>query len=92
MPGVSRRTKIVSIRLSHQEYDQLQRLCVSRGVDSISELTRAAMKLLIFQPNGNVNGDIASRVNEIHGRVSALDRELARLSTHLGLPRLEETL
>jgi len=86
----NRRTKVISIRVTTDEFNQLQDLCAARGVGTISQLARVAMRLLMVQENGNGKATVESRVNEIHDRMSALDHEVARLSTHLGLPRREE--
>jgi len=92
MPRLNRRTKVISIRLSEEEYCHLQDLCVRKGADSISELARAAMKLLVSQEKESESdkSEIESRVNEMHSRVSILDREVARLSSLMGIARLEE--
>ena len=89
---INRRTKIISIRVTTDEFNRLQDLCATRGVNTISQLARVAMEGLIGQENGKSNGSVESRVDEIRERMSALDREIARLSSHVGLPRLEETL
>jgi Arc/MetJ-type ribon-helix-helix transcriptional regulator len=91
MPRLTRRNKVISIRLSNDEYDQLQTLCLSKGADSISELTRAAMKLLLAQEaEGHGHGQVESQVTEMQQRVTALDREVARLTSLMGLARMEE--
>src|SRR5260370_15225237 len=56
MPRLQRRSKVISIRLSREEYDQFQDLCIARGSDTISELARTAMKLLAQTGNGNADG------------------------------------
>jgi hypothetical protein len=85
MPVLKRRSKMVSFRLSEQEYQDLVALCVSRDVRSLSDLARDAMNSLLGTPkrngNGNGNGDgIESAVAELHGRMAELDRELKRLT------------
>jgi hypothetical protein len=89
MPRLIRRTKVISIRLSHEEYDQFQELCAVRGSDTISALARTAMKLLALNENGNGKAAIESRVNAMDARVSQLDREVAHLSELMGIARLE---
>jgi hypothetical protein len=104
MPRIFRRAKVVSIRLSNEEYGQLQNLCVARGTDSISELTRGALKMLanLEKNNGeksngeksngeksNGQAGIESRVEMMDTRMRRLDREVARLSGLLGVGRLE---
>jgi hypothetical protein len=91
MPRIFRRTKVVSIRLSNEEYDQVQSLCVARGTDSISELARAALRMLANIEKSNGKVAIESRVEVMDTRMTQLDREVARLSSHLGVDRLEGT-
>ena len=92
MPRVSRRNKVVSIRLSDEEYDQLRQLCAVNAADNISELARRAMRLFLVQENVHegAQGKVAieSRVDEIHARMSVLDREVERLCSAIGLARL----
>ena len=89
MPRLIRRTKVISIRLSHEEYAQFQDLCIIRGTDSISELARTALKLLVLHDKTNGRAAIESRVDTMDARMSLLDREVARLSNLMGLARLE---
>jgi len=89
MPRLNRRSKVVSIRLSGKEYDELLNLCIAKGADSISELARRAMKMMVCHESTNNGTPIESRVNEIHTRVTVMDREIARLSNMLGVSRLE---
>ena len=88
MPRLHRRTRIVSIRLSDEEYDQLRSLCAIKGTDSISELARAAMKLLVVEHKSH-GAAMETRVNEIDVRIDMLDREIARLSSKIGLKQGE---
>jgi hypothetical protein len=74
MPMIKRRTKIVSIRLLDEEYNQLKRLCESRGARSVSDLARDAM-FGLMQPSS-----IEGKVLELDVRLVALREEVARLS------------
>jgi len=90
MPRLTRRNKVISIRLSNEEFDQLQNLCVAKGGNSISELARNGMKLLLSQEVQSGPAAMESRVNYMQDRVSTLDREVARLSNVLGLAKAKE--
>jgi len=90
MPRIYRRTKVISIRLSNEEYEQFQNLCVARGTDTISELTRTALKLLVVNEKSNGKAAMESRVEGMDARVCQLDREVARLANLMGVARLEE--
>jgi hypothetical protein len=91
MPRLTRRNKVISIRLSDEEFDQLQNLCVTKGAESISELARNGMKLLLSQETQSGPAAVESRVNQMQDRVTTLDREVARLSNVLGLARANDT-
>src|SRR5579871_579984 len=92
MPVIKRRSKMVSFRLSEQEYQDLLRLCEQRGSRSISDLARDAVFNLLAPAhtnghgNGNGNGHAADgsviehRVHALDGRMQELDREVKRLA------------
>jgi hypothetical protein len=88
MPRIIRRNRVISIRLSNEEYDEVHSLCAHRGTDSISELARTALKLLAMNEEKSGKVGIESHVETIHARISVLDREVARLSNLLGVDRL----
>jgi len=90
MPRLTRRDKAINTRLSNEEYDQLQNLCVAKGVESISEIARKSMKLLLSQENQGGPAAMESRVNQMQDRVTTLDHEVARLTNVLGLSRAKE--
>jgi hypothetical protein len=90
MPRPQLRKKVISIRLSDEEFEQLQDLCTVRGIENISDLARTALKHLLTHERTNGKAAMEYRVNEMHYRVSVLDREVARISTMMGLARIEE--
>ena len=90
MPRLTRRDKVISIRLSNEEYDQLQNLCVARGGYSISELARNGMRLLLSQEIQTQPAAIETRVSLMQDRVTMLDREVTRLTHVLGLAKAKE--
>ena len=79
MSRLNRRSKVVSIRLSAEEYNQLRSLCITKGVDSFSELARAAMKKMLAQHESGSPDTVDARVSQMDIRVSALDHELAQI-------------
>lgn len=74
------------MRLSNQEYDQLQELCIRRGADSISELARTGMKLLLLDDKSDGH-DVEKRFNAMDVRVSNLEIEVGRLNSIIGVER-----
>ena len=67
------RVRMVSFRLSEEEYDTLQNLCLSEGARSVSELARSTVCRALGVSNG-------SPVVTLEKRVQELDREIKRLS------------
>ena len=88
MAVIKRRSKMVSFRLSEQEYQDLLMLCEQRGSRSISDLARDAVFTLLVSGNGHSNGNghgadgngIENRVHALDGRMQELDREVKRLA------------
>ncbi len=67
------RVRMVSFRLSEEEYDWLKNRCLSEGARSVSELARATVCRLLGSTNG-------SPVLTLEKRVEELDQEIKRLS------------
>jgi hypothetical protein len=73
-----RKTRIISLRLSEEEYESLKSVYPSRGVRSLSEFARDAMhKVAGVVPPGGAN--IEDRVELLHGKVAVLEGEVTRL-------------
>jgi hypothetical protein len=56
-----RRSRIVSFRLSEDEYESLKSISSTRGANSVSEYTRSAA----FSADAEANGDGAGRIENI---------------------------
>ncbi len=89
MTVLKRRSRIVSFRVSHEEYEALKRRCISEGARSISDFARAsachfsnAMETL----RKDLETDL--KIQMLREQVSNLDREVRRLSQILKVPRL----
>ncbi len=75
------RSRMISIRLSEQEYLGLKRLCLITGARSVSDLTRDAMRVLL---NGVKSDDILGlRMDEFGSLLKSLDRRSTRLQREL---------
>jgi hypothetical protein len=82
MAVLKRRSRIVSVRLSEQEYQELLSCCLNRGARSLSDLAREAMQGLLASRDGDGNGDgLESEVEKLHGRMEQFDYELKRLAS-----------
>jgi hypothetical protein len=87
MPVLRRRSKMVSFRLSEQEYQGLVSLCGARGARSLSDLARDAMHNLLGASNGSESaGGVEIEVRKLNGRIEEIDRGLKRLTQLLEEP------
>lgn len=79
-----RKNKIISLRLSEEEYESLKSIYESRGVRSLSEFARDAMHRVVGggPPDG---ANIEDRVELLHGKVTVLEGEVSRLSRAMAL-------
>jgi hypothetical protein len=77
---MKRREKMVSIRLSKDEYARLKEITQAQGARSVSDLARSAMQLMLSSYEAGSDGSIHSRVRELDVRVAVLDREVQRLT------------
>jgi hypothetical protein len=90
MPLLKRRSKMISFRVSEQEYENLIEFCTTHGARSMSDLARDTMCRLLPMAghngngNGNGNGDkpIASEpeIEELYGRLGRVENAVARLT------------
>ena len=73
-----RRSKMISFRLSPEEYQTLQTACTEQRVRSISDLARMAMQRVI-SPRNEAD-PLSGEVRDLRDRVRLLAFELDRLS------------
>jgi len=81
------RKRLVTFRLTLEEYDALKGLCISKGVRSISELTReAVLKQLSadHQSRTLVSGDLVTLISALEHIDDALKILSGRISNVLG--------
>ena len=72
MDGSLRRSRMVSFRLSPEEYARLQAVCSAQGIRSLSDLARTAMQRLIEHPS--------DEIGELRMQMKSLTSELERIS------------
>lgn len=77
MAVLTRRTRIVSFRVSEEEYQDLVSLCLTRQARSISDFARL-VTLSQFEVNGSEKAENA--LQQIHRKLGAIDREVRRLA------------
>ena len=72
----SRKSKMVSFRLSPEEFRLFRLACEERGVRSVSELARTAMQSMLTT-NGTAHPD---QIQQLRDRVRTLTADIERLA------------
>ncbi len=78
MAVLKRKSRMISLRLSNEEYESLRSLYRVHGSRSVSEFARNAMQRVIGEarvPAVNVEG----RLQELDEKMNLLDQEVSRL-------------
>jgi hypothetical protein len=78
MSVLKRRSRLVTFRVSNEEFDQLKRICVSSGSRSISDFARTAVlsqTRVATAPQALLTEDLATLTSQL----ADLDAELKRL-------------
>ena len=75
------RSRMISIRLSEDEYQGLRRLCAVTGARSVSDLARDAMNLLL--KGGTTADGLGARMDEVRTHMRALERKIDELPSRL---------
>jgi len=73
----SRRSKMVTFRVSLDEYHSLEAACMERQVRSISELARAALRQWVKE--ASPPNPLDNQLQQVERRIQALAGELERL-------------
>jgi hypothetical protein len=82
MNVLKRRSRMVSFRLSEEEYESLRDICLTAGARSISDIARDAVHRLIGS-GGEQKQDIETQLRLLHERVDLIDQEVRRLAGRL---------
>jgi len=75
------RSRMISIRLSDEEYTGLKSLCSATGARSVSDLAREAMRVLLS--GASREDTLGIRMDEVHSQVRNIDRKIEELSARL---------
>jgi hypothetical protein len=75
------RIRTINVRLSEEEYLELERFCVASGARSISDLVRNTMSGLVSSRNRD--SLLASSVNEYSAHVKELELRVKQLAAEL---------
>lgn len=74
----SRKNRMISLRLSEEEYAALHAQYASHGARSVSDLARLALERVITESPAS-QAVVAGRVRELDRRMNAVEADLARL-------------
>ena len=84
MSVLKRRSRMISFRVSEDEYVGLKNLCVNEGARSVSDMARDAVQRLISKRSWP-NNQLEIVVQVLQGRIEALDVEVKRLGKTLSV-------
>ena len=82
------RKKLVTFRVTREEYESLRSLCISKGIRSISELTRDAVLQQISSDRVSrklVSNDLISLISSLEEIDDAIRTLSGRISDILGV-------
>ena len=82
---LSRKSKMVSFRVSPEEYRRLREACGHSGINSVSELARSAVNALLTAPPPNPSLD--HQLYDLRERVRVLNSEVERLAEIVDMTR-----
>lgn len=74
-----RKSKMVSFRLSADEYRLYRDACDVHGFENISELVRKAVHQLTKSTNGNAGPTLDEQLREVRERLAHLESEVNRM-------------
>lgn len=79
------RSRMISVRLSEEEYTALRRLCLVTGARSVSDLTRDAMRGLLTGPNRE--DALSAHMEEFRAEIRNLHRKIEQLAATVSTAR-----
>lgn len=88
MAVLKRKSRMISLRLSDEEYEALRSLYRLHGSRSVSEFARNAMQKVIGENVTPASSTLETRILDLDIKMTSLDHEVARL-VHLIEARLD---
>ena len=76
------RSRMISFRLTAEEYDRFRELCYSTGIRSVSEMARTAINKMLAQPPQAPQEVLETRVSELESRIHLLALEIKKINQH----------
>ena len=88
MADIRRRSKMISVRLSEEEYAALRHLCMLTGARSVSDLTRDAMREVLKRANRE--DSLGDSLEEFRAGMKNLERKVEQLEAQIMHSKSEE--
>jgi Arc/MetJ-type ribon-helix-helix transcriptional regulator len=88
MTEIKRRSRMISVRLSEEEYMALRHLCSLTGARSVSDLTRDAMRAVVKR--ANPDEPLSSSLDEFRAGMKNLEKKVEQLEAKIILSRAQE--
>lgn len=73
------KTKMISFRLSQEEFLEFRNICVQEGFASFSDLVRVAVQQLLAKRAHQREMSLQASMEQIQSRMDELDRNIKRL-------------
>lgn len=84
------RSRIVSIRMSEEEFSTLRRICATTGARSVSDLAREAMRGLL---NGGIQQDASDAAkSEYFAQMKDLEQKVEKLTADIASFKADRNL
>ena len=88
MTEIRRRSRMISVRLSEEEYAALRHLCSLTGARSVSDLTRDAMRAVLRRSNRDESFD--DNLEEVRAGMKNLEKKVEQLEAKIMHSKPEE--
>lgn len=76
---VEAKSRMISFRVTEEEYDRFRDVCFTRGICSVSELAREAIHTLLEQKPVWPEA-LEARLADLEGQIRAVSHQLANLN------------
>lgn len=83
MAVFKRKTRVVSFRLSQEEYEHLRQKSLAQGAHSVSDCARAAVLLLLADRTAAPADEFEAKIARLDEKMRQVEREVQRLARAL---------
>jgi len=87
MTVIKPRSRMISVRLSEEEYSALRHLCSLTGARSVSDLTRDAMRSVL--KGVNREDPLGSNLEEFRAGMKSLEKKVEQLEAKITMFKAE---